>query len=337
MVSRNYHGGSRHSILDSETPRRNPNDTPYQSRETEMRVMAGEITPGGSRRMDTRTPIQPEIRPGDMYGRMSTSQSIYYQESGGYGIPGTRKSLADAENVRRAAETERVRRIDENRSAFQSVNQQPPTPHQRMTVNPELTPRLLNKDDRMQSLGVYVSRNPNEQSQSVNKNADTRTPEFRHRIDFIDKRSVCQSNERLDVVGDSASAVGVINSASSSGAVGHSTNAGVGGHSASVGGVGHVENRSEAYQKQKLMSEPEEGRGKDDCVRPDLDDDDAGFSKGGTSSDYEKLRGGAQSDSGRGSTVYSSGKAKTERQIDTSPEPNTTPGKLYIVFCLIKY
>lgn len=288
--------------------------------------MAGEMTPGGTRRMDTRTPIQPEIRPGEMYGRMPTSQSIYYQDSAGYGIPGTRKSVADAENVRRAAETERVRRIEENRSAFQSVNQQqPPTPHQRMSVNPEMTPRLPNKDDRMQSLGVYVSRNANEQSQTVNKNPDTRTPEFRHRTDFIDKRSVCQSNERLDIVGDSASAVGL----SSGGALGHSTNTGgVVVHSGGAGGVAHAEHRPEVYQKPKPMSEPEEGRGKDDCMRPDLDDDDAGFSKGGASSDYEKLRGGAQSDSGRGSTVYSSGKAKTERQIDTSPEPNTTPGKL---------
>lgn len=38
----------------------------------------------------------------------------------------------------------------------------------------------------------------------------------------------------------------------------------------------------------------------------------------GLSSDYEKQRGGGQSDSGRGSTVYSSGKLKNT--TDTSPD-----------------
>ncbi|RZF39156.1 hypothetical protein LSTR_LSTR005784 [Laodelphax striatellus] len=63
----------------------------------------------------------------------------------------------------------------------------------------------------------------------------------------------------------------------------------------------------------------------EDNDRHQDDDDDVGFSKG-AGSDYEKLRGGMQSDSGRGSTVYSSGKAKTERNVDTSPEPLPHPG-----------
>lgn len=64
---------------------------------------------------------------------------------------------------------------------------------------------------------------------------------------------------------------------------------------------------------------------KDQCVEKEDEDDEGGF-KGGGGSDYEKLRSGAQSDSGRGSTVYSSGKAKTERNLDTSPEPNMGAG-----------
>ncbi len=48
----------------------------------------------------------------------------------------------------------------------------------------------------------------------------------------------------------------------------------------------------------------------------------------GLSSDYDKNRCGGQSDSGRGSTVYSSGKLK--HTTDTSPdssEPHRLPGK----------
>nr|XP_018899602.1 PREDICTED: uncharacterized protein LOC109032098 [Bemisia tabaci] len=59
-------------------------------------------------------------------------------------------------------------------------------------------------------------------------------------------------------------------------------------------------------------------------------EDEGGFSKSGPlsgiSSDYDKLRNSGHSDSGRGSTVYSSGKAgKSDRQIDTSPELSSEP------------
>lgn len=53
----------------------------------------------------------------------------------------------------------------------------------------------------------------------------------------------------------------------------------------------------------------------------------------GMSSDYEKNRYGGQSDSGRGSTVYSSGKLK--RTIDTSPdssEPHRPTGRFLILW-----
>lgn len=276
------------------------------------RITPGDSTPGGSRHLDSRNHPQPEIRPGDIYGRMPMppQQTSYYQDGGGYGVPGTRKSLTDAENARRAAEAEIARRnadsdntrrnmetensrraaenerraAEDNRISYQSSYQQ----GNQRNSSIEMTPRS-NKDERMQSLGVYVSRTP------IVKTPDSRTPDFnRSRTEFLDRRSICQSNERLDVTSESVSA----------------------------------DRASGSDNQQKVKSSGvEDSKTKDDCGRDDLDDDDGGFTKGGAGSDYEKLRGGGQSDSGRGSTVYSSGKAKTERQVDTSPEPLATHGK----------
>uniref|UniRef100_A0A1B6D5S8 SAM domain-containing protein n=1 Tax=Clastoptera arizonana TaxID=38151 RepID=A0A1B6D5S8_9HEMI len=327
-ISRNYHGGSKHSIIDIETPRRPPTETQYQSRENETRATGEEMTPGGSRKitprdstpgmsrhMDSRSLPQSDLRPGETYSRtpMTSQHQVYYQDVGGYGVTGTRKSLTDAENSRRA-EAEAMRRsadmdvikrshkreddpensrttaenercaVEENRLSYQGNYV---LGNQRST-NAQITPRSSN-EDRMQSLGVYVSRTP----VPVVKTLDSRTPDINRSRGEDYNRKSSQSNERLNVTSESVSA------------------------------DQFSANGNDIHQKLH-SSLADNFKSKDDYVREDLDDDDGGFAKGGTVSDYEKLRGGGQSDSGRGSTVYSSGKAKTERQVDTSPEPHHT-------------
>lgn len=200
------------------------------------------------------------MHPGDVYGRMPSS---YYQDGGGYGVPGTRKSVTDAENARKV---EAARR--EERYHYQHRH--------------DLRPP---KD--MEHMGVYVSRNPTEVRNST-KTPESRTPDF-SRTNFSDNRTISQSVERLD---------------------------------SDV----HEVNGRDDYKSDNVGYKSD----KDQCEAKDEEDDDEGGFKGGggAGSDYEKLRGGGQSDSGRGSTVYSSGKAKTERNIDTSPEPNTITGML---------
>lgn len=200
------------------------------------------------------------MRPGDVYQRIPSN---YYQDGGGYGVPGTRKSVTDAENSRKVGAARR-----EERYQYQNSQQR----HQ------QVDGRLAKE---MENMGIYVSRNPTDGRTS--KTPESRTPDFNRRTDFSENRTISQSIERLESVNREVN-----------------------------GGEGFKSD----IEKERACEKEEE-------------DDEGGF-KGGAGSDYEKLRGGGQSDSGRGSTVYSSGKAKTERNIDTSPEPNAVTGMLRI-------
>lgn len=218
--------------------------------------------------MVQQTPASTQ-RQGDLYGR---TPGNYYQDGGGYGVPGTRKSITDAENARKV---EAARR--EERFQYQQTQQR------------------LQQDTRvskdMESMGVYVMRNPvSEQKPAILR--ESRTPDFSRRTELSDRRTMSRSVERLDTV------------------------------SRDVESVHREVNSGEMYGRSDNEKDKEYHRNEEE-------DDEGGF-KGGIGSDYEKMRSGGQSDSGRGSTVYSSGKAKTERNIDTSPEPNTVTGELSI-------
>lgn len=208
-------------------------------------------------------------RQGDIYGR---TPGNYYQDGGGYGVPGTRKSITDAENARKVEAARREER-------FQYQHQTQHRLHQDIRAS---------KD--MESMGVYVMRNPvSDQKPAMSR--ESRTPDFSRRTELSDRRTMSRSVERLDTV------------------------------SRDVESVNREVNGVEVYSRSDNEKDKEYHRNEEE-------DDEGGF-KGGIASDYEKHRNGGQSDSGRGSTVYSSGKAKTERNIDTSPEPNTVTGKLF--------
>ncbi|KAG8248435.1 hypothetical protein J6590_040908 [Homalodisca vitripennis] len=260
VPNRNHGGSIRHQTIEMETPRRAMPEPAYQlSRAEHERIVTADMTPSLSHQRIPQQNTTSVMRPGDVYGRMPSS---YYQDGGGYGVPGTRKSVTDAENARKIDIARR-----EERYHFQQNQQR----HQQAEER-------LGKE--MENMGVYVSRNPGEGRVS-SKTPESRTPDFNRRTDFSENRTISQSVERLN------SDIREVN------------------------GV-------EVYKS-------DNARDKEECKEEQEDDDEGGF-KGGAGSDYEKLRSGGQSDSGRGSTVYSSGKAKTERNVDTSPEPNTVTG-----------
>ncbi|XP_075233395.1 uncharacterized protein LOC142331397 isoform X2 [Lycorma delicatula] len=331
MHNRAVHGGSKHSVIDIETPRRNQ-DMMYTTRE----IIQEQRTPSASRR--TSAVLDGGgggIRPGEMYSRTPASQASYYSNDGGYGIPSNKKNLIEMENARRMSEADSIQvlhrrgsepgRLDEiagasgggpgrGNVAHNSNNNLPGTPRlgsYNHNDNNNHAHRINNnnQDDKTQSLGVYTTRTPVETPRNItlrqqpqHTREETRTScDYRliNKTEFSDRRNIFQSNERLDAISTAAS-------------------------------VGNIVKESNKEQMLNVNNEIEDNhRLKDDL--DDEDNDHHGFTKsvggGGANSDYEKLRGGgAQSDSGRGSTVYSSGKAKTERNIDTSPEPLPHPG-----------
>ncbi|XP_054260522.1 uncharacterized protein LOC128985166 [Macrosteles quadrilineatus] len=256
VMGRNYNtagssGGPRHSMIEMETPRRPPQSHTEPSPHHQRSAASG----SGS-----------VMRPGDVYGR-------HYPDTGGYGVPGTRRSVSEAESARKV---EAARR--EERYYFQQQNQ------------PRHTDPRASKE--MESMGVYVSRNPGDRT---SKTPESRTPDFSRKTerdsrtpDFHRKSELLSRTPDLERRIESENRV--LRSQS----------------------VERLDSR-DVNGDCRIEMDREKER---DREKEEEDDEEGGF-KGGA---------GGQSDSGRGSTVYSSGKAKTERNIDTSPEPNTVTG-----------
>ncbi|XP_075232459.1 uncharacterized protein LOC142330878 [Lycorma delicatula] len=299
VARRAVHGGSKHSVIDIETPRRNQ-DMMYTTRE----IIQEQRTPSASRR--TSAVLDGgggRIRPGEMYSRTPASQASYYSNDCGYGIPSNKKNLIEMENARRMSEADSIQVLHRRGSEPGRLDEIAGASGGGPGINNN------NQDDKTQTLGVYTTRTPVETPRNItlrqqpqHTREETRTPcDYRliNKTEFSDRRNIFQSNERLDAISSAAS-------------------------------VGNIVKESNKEQMLNVNNEIEDNHRLKDNL-DDEDNDHHGFTKsvggGGANSDYEKLRGGgAQSDSGRGSTVYSSGKAKTERNIDTSPEPLPHPG-----------